>query len=377
MQDLKHPDNATELAAALGAAGAAGHSVEAGGRFTKTRWGGPVADAKVRISTANMKRVLEYEPRDLTISVEAGMPYAELTALLAANQQMIPLDPPYAATATIGGVLAANHSGPRRRLYGTARDLVIGIQFATMAGKLVQAGGMVVKNVAGLDMGKLMIGSWGTLGIITTVNFKLIPKDKFTRTFLQSFPSAQDAIAERTRILQSVLQPAAVDLLSPAASARIGKSGWLLAIGTGGSQALIDRYSRELASFETLEAAAEQAFWRSIENFAEAFLTDNANGAIVRVAIPLAELATALASHTGPALARAANGVAYLYHATAPTTLTKPTPNAHIVMDAGPATRAASTLWPEPGNDFPVMEKIKQMLDPKHLLNKGRRYGRI
>jgi glycolate oxidase FAD binding subunit len=377
MQDLKHPDNATELAAALGAAGAAGHSVEAGGRFTKTRWGGPVADAKVRISTANMKRVLEYEPRDLTISVEAGMPYAELTALLAANQQMIPLDPPYAATATIGGVLAANHSGPRRRLYGTARDLVIGIQFATMAGKLVQAGGMVVKNVAGLDMGKLMIGSWGTLGIITTVNFKLIPKDKFTRTFLQSFPSAQDAIAERTRILQSVLQPAAVDLLSPAASARIGKSGWLLAIGTGGSQALIDRYSRELASFETLEAAAEQAFWRSIENFAEAFLTDNANGAIVRVAIPLAELATALASHTGPALARAANGVAYLYHATAPTTLTKPTPNAHIVMDAGPATRAASTLWPEPGNDFPVMEKIKQMLDPKHLLNKGRLYGRI
>jgi glycolate oxidase FAD binding subunit len=377
MQDLKHPDNATELAAALGAAGAAGHSVEAGGRFTKTRWGGPVADAKVRISTANMKRVLEYEPRDLTISVEAGMPYAELTALLAANQQMIPLDPPYAATATIGGVLAANHSGPRRRLYGTARDLVIGIQFATMAGKLVQAGGMVVKNVAGLDMGKLMIGSWGTLGIITTVNFKLIPKDKFTRTFLQSFPSAQDAIAERTRILQSVLQPAAVDLLSPAASARIGKSGWLLAIGTGGSQALIDRYSRELASFETLESAAEQAFWQSIENFSEAFLTDNANGAIVRVSTPLAELAAALAAHTGPAVVRAANGVAYLYHASAPANLTKPTPNAHIVMDAGPASRAASTLWPEPGNDFPVMEKIKQMLDPKHLLNKGRLYGRI
>ena len=377
MQDLKHPDNATELAAALGAAGAAGHSVEAGGRFTKARWGGPVADAKVRVSTANMKRVLEYEPRDLTISVEAGMPYAELTALLAANQQMIPLDPPYAATATIGGVLAANHSGPRRRLYGTARDLVIGIQFATMAGKLVQAGGMVVKNVAGLDMGKLMIGSWGTLGVITTVNFKLIPKDKFTRTFLQSFPSAQDAIAERTRILQSVLQPAAVDLLSPAASARIGKSGWLLAIGTGGSPALVDRYSRELASFETLEGAAEQAFWQSIENFSEAFLTDNINGAIVRVATPLAELATALAAHAGPALVRAANGVAYLYHPTAPTTLTKPTPNAHIVMDAGPATRNAATLWPEPGNDFPVMEKIKQMLDPQHLLNKGRLYGRI
>ena len=89
------------------------------------------------------------------------------------------------------------------------------------------------------------------------------------------------------------------------------------------------------------------------------------------------KLATALAAHSGPALVRAANGVAYLCHPTAPTTLTKPTPNAHIVMDAGPATRAASNLWPEPGNDFPVMEKIKQMLDPQHLLNKGRLYGRI
>lgn len=377
MQDLKHPDNAADLAAALGAAGAAGHTVEAGGRFTKTRWGGPVADAKVRISTANMKRVLEYEPRDLTISVEAGMPYAELTALLAANKQMIPLDPPYAANATIGGVLAANHSGPRRRLYGTARDLVIGIQFATMAGKLVQAGGMVVKNVAGLDMGKLMIGSWGTLGVITTVNFKLIPIDKFTRTFLHSFATATEAIAERTRILQSVLQPAAVDLLNPAAAARVGKSGWLLAIGTGGSQALVERYSRELNSFESLEGAAERAFWHSIENFAEAFLSEYATGAIVRVATPLAELATAVASHDGPAVARAANGVAYLYHATAPEALTKPTANAHLVMDAGPASRSAATLWPEPGNDFPVMEKIKHMLDPQHLLNKGRLYGRI
>ena len=377
MQDLKHPDNASDLAAALGAAGAAGHSVEAGGRFTKARWGGPVAEAKVRISTANMKRVLEYEPRDLTISVEAGMPYAELTALLAANKQMIPLDPPYAANATIGGVLAANQSGPRRRLFGTGRDLVIGIQFATMAGKLVQGGGMVVKNVAGLDMGKLMIGSWGTLGVITTVNFKLIPIDKFTRTFLKTFPSAQEAIAERTRILQSVLQPAAVDLLNPPASARVGKTGWLLAIGTGGSQALVDRYSRELSSFESIEGVAERTFWQSIENFAESFLNENAAGAIVRVATPLAELATAVSSHNGPAVARAATGVAYLYHATAPATVTKPTPNAHIVMDAGPAGRSTEALWPEPGNDFAVMEKIKHMLDPQHLLNKGRLYGRI
>lgn len=382
MPDLKQPENAAELAAAMGAAGAAGHRVELGGQFTKTRWGGPIGVSDARISTARMTRVLEYEPRDLTISVEAGMPYAELTAVLAGNRQMIPLDPPYAASATVGGVLAANQSGPRRRLFGTARDLVIGVQFATMAGKLVQAGGMVVKNVAGLDMGKLMIGSWGTLAAMATVNFKLIPQDKARRTFLLMFDSAQDALAERSRILQSVLQPAAVDLLNPAASARLERQGWLLAIGTGGSQALVDRYSRELASAESLEGEAERGFWHGVESFAESFLAGHPGGAVVRASTALQDLAAAVAGHDGPVVARAANGVAYLYHAVAPQSLAKPpgfwpSPDAHVVMEAGPADRKAETLWPEPGNGFPVMEKIKQMLDPGHLLNKGRLYGRI
>lgn len=376
MQDLKKPESAAELAAALGAAGAAGQRVELGGRFTKTRWGGPISDSDVRISTAGMTRVLQYEPRDLTISVEAGLPYAELTALLAANRQMVPLDPPYAAGATVGGVLAANQSGPRRRLFGTARDLVIGVQFATMAGKLVQAGGMVVKNVAGLDMGKLLIGSWGTLAAIATVNFKLIPQDKARRTFLQTFDSAQDALAERSRILQSVLQPAAVDLLNPAASARMGRQGWVLAIGTGGSQALVDRYSRELATAEALEGEAERAFWHGVESFAEGWVAEHPGGAVVRASTALQDMAAAIAGHAGPVVARAANGVAYLFHAAAPQSLSTP-PGAHVVMEAGPADRNGLTQWPEPANGFEVMEKIKQMLDPKQLLNKGRLYGRI
>ena len=123
---------------------------------------GPVSDAAVRISTTELKKVLSYEPQDLTVSVEAGLPWPEFAAILAANHQMVPLDPPFAAGATVGGVVAANSNGPRRRLYGTARDLVIGMKFATLEGKIVQSGGMVVKNVAGLDMAKLMIGSFGT-----------------------------------------------------------------------------------------------------------------------------------------------------------------------------------------------------------------------
>ncbi len=132
---------------------------------------------------------------------------------------MVPLDPPFAADATVGGVIAANSSGPRRRLYGTARDLVIGMRFATLEGKLVQSGGMVVKNVAGLDMAKLMIGSFGTLAAIAVVNFKLQPMPEMERSFLLPFASAAEAVAARDRILAGPLQPAAVDLLNPAAGA--------------------------------------------------------------------------------------------------------------------------------------------------------------
>ena len=137
----------------LASAAAKKQTITLGGAFSKRLMGGPVEPSDVTLSTAAMGRVLQYEPRDLTISVEAGMRYADLSSVLAQNRQMIPLDPPFANNATIGGIVAANSSGPRRRLYGTARDLVIGMKFATLEGKLIQSGGMVVKNVAGLDMG--------------------------------------------------------------------------------------------------------------------------------------------------------------------------------------------------------------------------------
>ena len=166
------PRDPRELAEALATAAAAKQTITLGGAFSKRLMAGPIEPAEVAIGTTALGRVLQYEPRDLTISVEAGMRYADLSNVLAQNRQMIPLDPPFANHATIGGILASNSSGPRRRLYGTARDLVIGMKFATLEGKLIQSGGMVVKNVAGLDMGKIMIGSFGTLAAIAVVNFK-------------------------------------------------------------------------------------------------------------------------------------------------------------------------------------------------------------
>jgi glycolate oxidase FAD binding subunit len=161
--EIALPKTPEELADMMACATSQRKTVELGGNFTKRKGAGPIARSDVTVSTAGLNRILAYEPRDLTISVEAGITYAELSRALAPNRQMIPLDPPFPEKATIGGVVAANSSGPRRRLFGTARDLVIGMKFATLEGKLIQSGGMVVKNVAGLDMAKLMIGSWGTL----------------------------------------------------------------------------------------------------------------------------------------------------------------------------------------------------------------------
>jgi glycolate oxidase FAD binding subunit len=360
------PNSPAELADLLRKASAHGHAVECGGNFSKALWGGPIRESELRISTAKLNTVLQYEPRDLTISVGAGMSYAALTRLVAANRQMIPLDPPYASKATIGGVIATNLSGSRRRLFGTARDLVIGLQFATMEGKLVQSGGMVVKNVAGLDMGKLLIGSYGTLGVLTSINFKLIPTPPDKATFVRSFATAAEAVAERNRLLSSVLQPAGIDLLNPAASEVLGHKGFLLVLPVGGSAVVIDRYKRELSAYHV---APNDMLLGRISEFSATFLAQHPKGAVARLSTRLQGLLTLLETEKRPLVVRAANGVAYLHLQNA----SEPFAG---VLEAG-EERKAVVQWPEPGGDLAVMEKIKRMMDPQHLLNKGRLYGRI
>ncbi len=306
---------------------AANHrAIRLGGNFSKDCLGGAPQPADVTISTREMRRLLQYDPRDLTISVEAGMLWRELENILAENRQMLPLDPGI-PDSTVGGVVASNLSGPRRRLYGTARDMIIGMTFATLAGKLVQSGGMVVKNVAGLDMAKLLVGSFGTLAAICVVNFKVFPMPVETRTFEMRFATAAEAFAERDRILQSVLQPAAIDIVN-------WPDGFRMLIQAGGSPAVLDRYARELPCAR----AVDETVWNEIR----AFPIRSARS------MKLTEMAAFMESLKVPALARAGSGVIY-----------------------------AQGLTPTWSGDFAMMEKVKQMFDPERLLNRGRLYGRI
>jgi glycolate oxidase FAD binding subunit len=385
--DVVRPRSPEELAETMGWASTRRQAIELGGHFSKRLMGGPVAPANVTISTSAMRRVRKYEPRDLTISVEAGIPYCEVRRLLAEQHQMIPLDPQFADTATIGGIVACNCSGPRRRLYGTARDLVIGMQFATLEGKLVESGGMVVKNVAGLDMGKLTIGSFGTLAAIAVVNLKVIPQPPCERTFRFSFAGLEEAMAARDAILKSPLDPAAIDLLNPPAGAATAEAKtpvYTLAVRAGGNAAAIARYERELAAMgaEAVPAGEEGAFWQAIQEFTPRYLDAHKDGAVVRVSCTLKELKAVMQSIPGAAIARAASGVCYAYfkHFDEAAVFAAETAREHsgTVVEFAPANRKEDMdLWPAPGEDLEIMKRIKHMFDPQLLLNRGRLYRRI
>jgi glycolate oxidase FAD binding subunit len=253
---------------------------------------------------------------------------------------MLPLDPSW-GDSTVGGVVAANLSGPRRRLYGTARDMIIGMTFATLEGKLVQSGGMVVKNVAGLDMAKLMVGSFGTLAAMAIVNFKVFPMPVESRTFVSEFATAAEAFAERDRILKSALQPSAIDIDNWA-------DGFRLLVRAQGNAAVLDRFARELRGARV----AEESVWDEIREFTPHFLAENPEGVVVPMSMKLSEMAAAMSNLKVPAIARAGSGVIYAHH----------------------AKGAPAIAWP---GDFAMMGKVKHMFDPERLLNRGRLYGRI
>lgn len=167
------PTSTGEVAEVLRDAAAHGHTVVPTGRGTKLSWGMPTTP-DVLLDLSGMDRVLDHQAGDLIVDVQAGAPLAAVQNAVAGERQRLALDETVAG-GTIGGVLATNASGPQRMLTGTARDLLIGVTVVRADGVVAKAGGRVVKNVAGYDLGKLMVGSFGTLAVITEAVFRLHP----------------------------------------------------------------------------------------------------------------------------------------------------------------------------------------------------------
>ncbi len=170
----------------------------------------------VRLDMSSLRGIVEYDPQELTVTALAGTPVAQLRDDLAAHGQHLPFDPPLAGSgATIGGVVAAGTTGPSGFGFGSVRDFIIGVQFVDGTGSAVRGGGRVVKNAAGFDLPKLMVGSIGSLGVLVELSFKVFPKPPDQVTAILEFARTADALEALAAIAGSGLPAVALDLIAP------------------------------------------------------------------------------------------------------------------------------------------------------------------
>lgn len=260
------PADEPEVASVLSAATARGLAVVARGGGTKLGWGSPPERCDIVLSTLRITGIVDHEPADLVCVVRAGTPLELVQDTLAAApgfRQRLMLDPPQGGAATIGGVVATAASGPLRTRFGTARDLVIGVSFVLADGTVARSGGKVVKNVAGFDVAKLLVGSLGTLAVITEVAFRLHPLPETSRTVVLESRSVSDLCGFATRVGRLQVTPSLVDIHWPQGVAVVRFDSSAVGAGVQAERVVQDVGGRVLADDEaaTLYASVAASPW--------------------------------------------------------------------------------------------------------------------
>ncbi len=371
--------------------------------------GNPPQSVDIAVSLARLNRVVAYDPKDLTVSLEAGFLVKEMNERLAADNLFVPSAVPYFERAALGGLLAVNSNGPLRCAYGTWRDFTVGMKFVTGEGKLVQTGGRVVNNVAGYDFARLLIGSLGTLGIITEASFRCFPLPPRRGTFIASFPDARAALALRDALVQSPLQPTSMELFDPAAARLLNSElvpgeHWSLLLYVGAVETVIQRHERDLSrlaadlhavSFTAHTGEHPAALWDAVRELIPRARVANPQVTIIKVGLPLASMApfyekalAGAARYQLPAAAsgHAGSGIAYIYllgdapkkAAQAATEMVHAGNNlgGRVTIPWCPTeVKHDVNVWGPLRDDFPLMQKLKAQFDPDRILNPGRFVG--
>ena len=368
-----------------------------GGR-TALHYGFSAKEPGTVVAMSRLARVVDYPARDMTITVEAGMRIDDLQATLASERQRLPIDIAQAGRATLGGALATNTSGPRRFGHGTFRDYVIGISAVDAHGRAFKAGGRVVKNVAGYDICKLLVGSRGTLAIVTQVTLKLRPLAETSALLWCAFNSFATIDRVLERLLTSDARPVAIELLNPASATLIAASSRcelpttqpVLCLGVEGSRREVDwqveTLRRELAplgvkSSDVISEPQAAALWQALTEFqtcADDPLTFQAN---VRPSqcVAFIEQATKL---NVAVQAHAANGIVIGQLPESAATVDETTVilnqlrettrsgggNLHV-LHCDPEWQPLLPMCGDPEPSWPLMKELKQKLDPHGLLN--------
>jgi glycolate oxidase FAD binding subunit len=380
------PPDPERAAAVLAWASKDGMAVAIQGGGTKTSWGPPLERVDVVLSTRQLSAVLEHRHGDLTATVQAGAPLARVNGELNAHHQWIPLDPPWAQTATIGGIIATNDSGPRRHRHGAPRDLIIGVTLARADGRLAKAGGIVVKNVAGYDMARLVTGSYGTLALIVDATFKLAPVASSSRTVIVT--------AERIAALGGVLLDLAAGQTVPSAVELAIPPGRLLIRFQAAEHAsrqqasdVATHASRHGTRCEVVDGDAETTVWYEHER-----RPWDASGSIVKLSLLPARI-VAIAEwlrETQPEsswdlIGRAGAGVLLLrldgndeeVERRLEDLRSKFRPGEAFIsaLRASPTLKRRLAAWDAGSDALPLMQTIKRQFDPAGILNPGRGPG--
>ena len=255
---IEAPNSARELATLLGEIAAAGDAVAPVGGGTKRNFGNPLSRDAVLLSTRKLDAVIAYEPDDMTISVEAGASMASVWETLAGRGLMIPIEVAAPESETIGGLIATGLCGPRRLGSGSLRDALIGIRAAYPDGTLGSAGGMVVKNVSGFDLMRMHLGALGTLGIIVSANFKVVPAARGEATVIIERSTIEELKEDRLAVHRGRIRPVAYEV-------RQAGDRWTTAIRIEGRPATVDQMARELADrlgdASTMALDESRSFW--------------------------------------------------------------------------------------------------------------------
>jgi glycolate dehydrogenase FAD-binding subunit len=386
---VAEPGSVEETSELMKLARREGLAVSPRGGGTKMHIGDPPRELDLILSTARMNEIIEYAPDDQVVRVQAGIRLGDLQERLSGSNQMLAIDPPESG-ATIGGIIAANSSGPRRYKYGTIRDLIIGITVVLQDGTVAKAGGKVVKNVAGYDLSKLFTGSLGTLGVIATANFRVHPRPEAARTVAVEIEDPQAAQEAAQTIMHSQVEATAVEL-------HYGEDAKLLSVLLesipGGIEAKVETTSFLLRPFGEVRALEDEEAGHLGPLRPPEIADDEA---VVKIAAPPAELAGVLESVLGAAERRglahpritghAASGVTFAGLSGGETMAEAIEEirelwirrRGSVVLQRAPVElKKRVGTWDTGGDYLGLIRRVKEKFDPRGGLNPGRFMGGI
>jgi glycolate oxidase FAD binding subunit len=390
-----------------------GIALAAIGGGTKLGMGNPPSRLDVVLDMRGLDSIIEYDPRDLVLTAQAGATIQKIQSVVKQDSLVLPLDPQSSDRATLGGVIACADHGPRRRQYGGVRDVVLGLKTVLPDGSLVSSGGRTLKNVAGYDVGKVLVGSLGTIGIIAEVSVRLLPLPASEELLLIRLPELEMGRRLVTRILTSPLLPSALELMSPACAALLPleqpsspDGGYLMLMALEGHPADVERQVRDISLLcggldlngATIHRASDvgvapRECWAAFGELRERALAIG-SGAGFRCSVPLVPLwdvARAVEERSR------ANEIAASYRMSCATGYLEAYASGPAVdlrafaegvrAEAEQQGGALSVVdgWSALGNDFDawgthrsdygLMRAVKQKFDPEGIMNPGRLVG--